>query len=194
MEININCISNELNIIMNKHKDYNSKIILYVLAAQELIIIIKKTHMVPFAFLKIMRHLRNYVNCYIDFDFLFYVSHNNKKITWCDKFKLLSSDNSADIYDMLQKDSELLNNIIDNNIYGDEYGTIDKDVIDISKRLFNIMDRDKDGYINALDVLYISNICEKYVLVFENNFIDIMIETLINHKFIDFYMFFKHLF
>lgn len=204
MEINISYISNELNIIIEKHNEYinmyNTEIILYALAAQELINIIKKTRKIPFMFLKIMKYLKGYVNCYIDFDYLMYISRNNIKVMICDDFDnmIYQPSYSGDIFDrindMLQKDSELLNNVIDNNINSDEYGKINRNVINASKKLFNKMDRDKDGYINALDILYISNICEKYILIFENNFIDVMIQLLISYKYIDYYLFLKNLF
>ena len=97
---------------------------------------------------------------------------------------------------MLKSDAFLLNTIINKNIFDiddDEYGEIDKSVIKLSKRLFDLFDKDRDGYINALDALHIMEMCEKYVLLFEHNFIDNILQLLIVNNKLDFNLFFRNL-
>lgn len=190
MEIDINHINNELNIIIN-NKKHTHKIILYALAALELISIIQNTHIIPLKFIKIMEYLKSYMDCYIDFDLLLYIHENKKKVVLNQDFE--SSNIFDRIDDMLREDAEILNTFI-GDINKDEYGTIDENVIRITKKLFNIIDNDKDGYIGALDILNLIEICNKYILVFENNFIDALVQILVIRKRIDYYLFLENLF
>ena len=200
MEININYIHNELNIIITDNKKHTGKTVLYALAALEIISIIQNTYIIPFQFIKILNYLKNYMNFYIDFDFLLYVYENKRKVILKhnadEELEEFEQSNIFDnINDMLKKDAEILNSIINNNnTTNDEYGKIDKNVIKLSKKLFNIIDKDKDGYISALDILHLIKICNKYILVFENNFIDTMTQILIVHRKIDYYLFLENLF
>lgn len=191
MKININYISAELNNIINKYTEYPYKIVLYCLAAQEIIYIIRKTNNIPIMFIKIIEHLKKYLNCYIDFDLLLYVSKNNKKIVLEED---IYDDLAERIQDMLVEDSILLDNIISNNIQKDAYGKVRKNVSNIAHKLFNNMDQNKDGYITAIDIVRISNMCDKYTLIFEHNFIQTMTYILVKKKYIDYYTFLYNLF
>lgn len=211
MDFDINCINIELNNIVKNNKRHNNITILYALAAIEFINIMRKTHNVVYDFIKIMEHLKEQMNCYIDFNFLKYVFEHKKKIIFCDNDITILSDNfnsfdSFDSFDsldenklsdriknMLKDDAFLLNTIIDKNTFDftyDEYGKIDKSVIKLSKKLFDILDKDKDGYINALDVLHIIKMYEKYILLFEYNFIDEILQMLVMNGKLDFNLFY----
>jgi len=220
MYLNINCINIELNNIIKNSSKHNNKTILYALAAIELINIMKNTKKVIYEFIKIMEYLKNKVNCYIDFEFLEYVYKNNKNVTLCDnniessEFGLLGNKLSDAIYDndivfdelsfstnklfdhidyMLKGDTFLLNTIINKNVLyiDDEYGEVNEPIIKISKKLFDMFDRDNDGYINASDVLYIMKIHKKHVLMLEHDFFDKISQLLITGNKIDFVQFFK---
>lgn len=190
MELNISCIGNELNTIIDAHTQYTNDIILRALAAKELINIIKKTFRIPINFIQIIDYLKNYIDCYIDFDFLLYISRNNKKVILNNDPN--DSENLFDkINDMIKKDTELLHDII-GDFKNDEYGKIDKDIIAITRKLFDLIDKDKDGYINALDLLRISNM--EYILILESDFINIMTKILVLHGCVDYHSFHRKLF
>ena len=81
----------------------------------------------------------------------------------------------------------LLNSIINKDIY-----TLNESHENNSiQKLFNIFDKDKDGYIGTLDTLYIIELCEKYILILEHNFIDNIVHELIINKKINFEAFSK---
>ena len=206
MNFDINCINIELNNIIKNNKKHNNITILYALAAIEFINIMKKTNNIIYDFIKIMEYLKEQINCYIDFNFLKYVFEHKKKIIFYGDNIADSLSDNFDSYDslklsecidnMLKDDAFLLNTIINKNVFDftydeyDEYdGMIDKSVIKLSKRLFDILDKDKDGYINALDTLYIMEMYEKYILLFEYNFIDEILQILIINGKLDFNLF-----
>jgi hypothetical protein len=208
MEININCIKSELDTIIKNYKKYSNKIILHTLASLELIAIIKKTQIITYDFIKTIRFLSSYMNCYIDINLFDYACNNNKKVILYDNsinfgdICMTDSDSSYDkltdkIENMLINDALLLNDIIekDNNFMNkDEYGNIDSKVISLSKKLFNILDKDKNGLITPLDLLNIIDLFDNDCLIFEYNFIDNLLQSLITQNFIDFDLFFNFLF
>lgn len=203
MEINIGCINNELRQIISNKKKYNNEIILHALATLELLTVSKETNVISYEMVKLLTYLREFMRCYIDFDLLNYVSNNNKKITFIDTLqdKLGSSDSSTQsintkINKMITEDTNMMKNIIENKLTDfDIYGSIDIKTLELSKKLFNILDADKDGYISALDAIRILKICKKYPLAFENNFDDTIVYLLTsqNDNKMDFNAFF-HLF
>lgn len=207
MELDINHIDKELqNIVVNK-KTYNNEIILHALGMIELITITKETKLITYKFIKYLNYLKHYIKCYIDFDFLFYVCNHKEKVIIKNNLNisctsLTSSSSSNDdlsdrINKMLKNDSSLLNELVrDDEIFKqDIYGEIDKKVLKLSKRLFNILDVDKDGFISALDALHIIEITKRYPLLLDNNFDDTIVYLLTSdlHNKITFDVFFKNL-
>lgn len=210
MELDIDFINKELKNIVNNKKIYTNDIILHALATIELITITKQTNLISYKFIQFLNYLKQYIKCYIDFDFLLYAYNNKKNIiikenglsTSTSSFSSNSSgESNQDLNDkidkMLKNESILLNEIVKDNVIlkKDDYGDIDKKVLKLSKRLFNILDIDNDGYISALDALHIIEITKKYPLLFENNFDDTLIYLLTseNYNKINFDVFFMNL-
>ena len=117
MNVNISYINIELNkIIQNTDLEYDNKIILYALIAIKYMKDMCKTNKVSYDFIKIMKHLKEQIKCYVDFEFFEYAWKNNKKIRFCDHGfngkvnKSLSSNNyltnglTNNIDKMLKKD------------------------------------------------------------------------------------------
>lgn len=204
IKLDISHIYNELNIIITNNKKYLSETILYAIAALEIVNIIEDENIIPFKFIEIMQYLKQYVNCYIDFDLITYICKTNKLVSIdLDKNNYIEKiyDRSYNIYteieDMLKKDNEMLNNIInekEDNDEIDEYGKIDKNVIFISKRLFDLIDKNKMGYLTALDILRLLNINNDFILLLNDNFYNDMIYILLRDKKIDYNSFIKYLF
>lgn len=216
MELDMNCINRELNYIITNKKRYNSDIILYAMATLELISTTKNTKMVSFKFIKLLTYLRKYLNCSIDFDVLTYLCNCKKNIivqspntssnssnsdltlSSSDSISSINSDDlNAKIDNMVYHDTNMLHEIINKEekiLQHDQYGFVDKKLLTLTKKLFNLIDSDKDGYISALDAIHILEISKKYPLIFENNFDDTIVELLSINKKVDFYSFFKHLY
>lgn len=204
MELDINHIDKELNNIIDNKKVYNNKIILHALAMIELITITKETNLITYKFIEYLNYLKCYIKCYIDFDFLFYVCNHKEKVIIKDNFindfdensstLSLSSNEDLDhrINKMLRDDSCLLNEIIQDDEFL-KYEEFDKKILKLSKRLFNLIDVDRDGYISALDALHILKITKKYPLLFENNFDDMIVSLLTSKNKITFDVFLKYL-
>jgi len=211
MELDVNCINRELNYIIANKKKYNSEVILYAMATLELISVTKNTSMVSFKFIKLLTYLQSYLNCSIDFDVLTYLynckkniiiqspnSSPNSSVSEISVSSTSSSENdlNVNIEKMIQQDTYILHEIIEKEeriLHDDQYGLIDKKLLTVTKKLFHLIDNDKDGYISALDALHILEIGKKYPLIFENNFDDTIVELLTIHKKVDYYSFFKHL-
>lgn len=209
MEFDVKCINKELNNIINNKKKYGNEVILYALATLELISNTKTTNVISYKFIKFLTHIRNYLDCSIDFDFLSYLHTYQKNVTINDNITSESTSSSfSDSYSediqskingMIESDSFILQELVEkesNSLDKDIYGPIDKKTIKLIKRLFNILDVDKDGYISALDTIHILEIIKKYPLIFENNFDDTVVELLTSdeNKKIDFYSFYKNLY
>ncbi len=210
MKLDISCIYNELNIIINNSTKYSPEIILHVITALELInnllhVPSDDKHIIPYKFIEIIKYLSKYINCYIDFDLITYLCETKKKVCFYLNKDIITNkhcDIQFDIYtaieDMLIKDNKLLNTIIyDNqfkNQFSDKYGKIDKNVILLSKKLFNSIDKNKNGYLTALDILKLFEISRKRILLFNSEFFDIMTNILIMEKKIYYYSFLKYLF
>ncbi|QKF94228.1 EF-hand domain-containing protein [Fadolivirus algeromassiliense] len=206
MELDIDHISKELKHIITNKRIYNNKIVLHALAVIELITITQETNIISYKFIKYLTYLKHYMKCYIDFDFLYYLYNHKEKIIIKNNLSLstssCSSSSSENLNTKIEKmfvdDSILLNEIInDSNIFkNDEYGEMDKRVIKLSKRLFNLIDVDKDGYISALDALHIMEITKKYPLLGESNFDDTIVYLLTSdsHNKITFDIFMKWLY
>lgn len=203
MDLNIDCINIELNnIIRNVNKKHNHKTILHALVAIDCIDMIYKTHKIVYNFIQALKYLKNKIDCYIDFEFLEYAYHNKKKIILYESDIITQFDSKliyAPLHDcidnMLKSDALLLNAIINesvSDIVYDEYGEVDDFTVQLLKKLFKLLDRDRDGYINALDALHIIEMHEKYILVFEHNFIDNVLQILIINGKLDFNTFFKN--
>lgn len=208
MELDIKCIDKELNLIISNKKKYCTDVILYALATLELIANIKTTNVISYKFIKFLTYLKNYLECSIDFDFIQYLCNYQKNVIITEnssnESSLLSSmsdsfteDIQTKIDDMIFNDSTVLHELIEKEITQinkDIYGPIDKKTLNLTKRLFNILDFDKDGYISALDAIHILEIIKKYPLMFENNFDDTIVDLLTSdfNKKIDFSSFFKN--
>ena len=208
MELNINCINKELKrIILNKNK-YSTEVILYALGAIELIFQIKKINIIPIKFIKYLKKIKDNMNCYIDFQYLNYISKNKKKIFIKDNSIQLSNSSSSSsssssnlnnkIQKMLKEDSILLKKIIKKekkSLKMDDYGRIDNYIIKLIKMLFDLLDFNRDGYISALDAIQILKINKKNPFILQNNFDKIIVDLLVfemNNK-IDFYDFYKYI-
>src|SRR5437868_6646693 len=122
MELNIDCITNELNkIIINKNK-YSNEIVLYALGLIELVFIINKINILPFEFIKYLRKIKNNINCYIDLEYFNYIYKNKKKIFIKEASPLNSSSSSSlisgnlndEVEKMLRDDSIKINEIMEN--------------------------------------------------------------------------------
>jgi len=217
MKLDISHIYDELNIIINNSIDYTLEIILYAVSALDIIEIllpvvhndninnINDKHIIPYKFIEIMKYLTKYMDCYIDFDLITYLCETRKRIRFYLNKELVNNKQCSvqfNIYtaieDMLIKDNKLLNTIIYRNRienqFDDEYGIIDKNVIILSKKMFNSIDKDNNGYLTASDILQLFKISHKRILLFNNNFFNIMTDILITDKKIDYYSFLKYLF
>ena len=209
MELDIKCINKELNLIISDKKKYCNEVILYALATLELISNTKTTNVISYKFIKFLTYIKNYLNCSVDFDFINYLYTYQKNVIVDDhvsseSLNSLSSDSYGDdiqekIEEMIKNDSHILCELIEKEartLDKDTYGPIDKKTLNLIKRLFNILDVDKDGYISALDAIRILEISKKYSLIFEYNFDDTIVELLTTSKErkIDFYSFYKNLY
>jgi len=156
--------------------------------------------------IKCLKYLENIINCYIDFKLLKYLAKNKTKVIINENNSLNSSssfdfssssfDLNEKIEEMLNYDSCIFNEIIKKNSKKkkDEYGIINDDIIYLSKKLFNLLDKDKDGFISALDAINVIKIIKHYPLIFKHNFDDTIIylrTSEIKNK-IDFDIFFNY--
>lgn len=205
MDFDISHIYNELNIIINDSKKYSLKIILYVAAALEIInnlsdVLSNNERVIPYKFIKIMKYLREYVNCYIDFELIIYLCETQQIVNFRIKEEIIDDKQFGKqlniheaIEDMLIKDTNLLNAIIYSDHLNNKYKKIDKNVILLSKKLFKLIDKDDNGYLTALDILKLFKISNKRILLFDIDFFNTMAEMLIINKKIDYYLFLKYL-
>lgn len=205
MEIDIYCIKNELNKIRDSYID--SYIILHALAALELIDIIKETNIITWDLIKILRYLQKDINCYIDFDLFNYLytkkkivilKDNNEELDIIEEENLLSQNLQHRINKMLFEDRILLNQLLETHqisLDKDCYGKLDKNVLDASKRLFDIVDVDKDGYISAMDVVIVIEKYKEHPLIFENDLCNVMVELIVSKRIprIDFQIFHNYI-
>lgn len=208
MELEINCLTNELKKIINDKNKYSSETILYALGLIEIISLINKINIMPLNFIKYLNKIRENINCYIDFEYLNYICKNKKKIfiketsTLCNSSSstgsLISNNLDDEIENMLKDDLVLLNELIENEeklLNIDEYGKINNKILKLIKIFFDLLDFNKDGYICALDAIKIIKINKKYPLLFVSNFekkiVDLLIADVDNK--IDFFLFNKYL-
>lgn len=201
IDVNITCIDNELKRIIHYKKHYDCVIILYALATLELIILMKSNNQIHKDFIRFLNVLSECMNCYIDFNFYNYLYNNNVIVMI--KYDELESSSSSSwdmdfsdrINNMIEKDSIVVNTLINsqNNAFNDEFGLIDSDLINSFKKLFDLIDYDKDGYISALDAIRLHEISLKYAIIFDYNINSIIINLLTsdNNK-IDFIRFMMH--
>lgn len=194
INIDIRCVDDELrNIILNKKK-YNNKIILYALACIELIEIIKIEKKIPKKIIKYLNILKDYINCYIDFDFLNHLSKN--KITVIiennDINNIINSDssNSLDFNEkldiMITDDTNMVIELSEGNGKLINYDYYDQDIDPMTKiqakKLFNLLDKNKDGVISALDAIYINELALHHPLIFNQQFDELIINLLTSGK------------
>jgi len=180
VNMDFDCIHTELNKIIKNRKRYSSRIILYALAAIELI----STKIISNDLIKLLENLKEYLDCYIDFELLTYYVIHKKSITLTERVNRESNDDDLDqeidnFDDLLKKDMLLFNSIVGNDESNyDEYGEIGCDVINASRELFNLLDQNGDGYISAVDALYISKVNKEHPLILDSNFDDTIIDLL----------------
>ena len=205
MNFDISHIYNELNIIINNSKKYSLQVILHVTAALEIInnlsdVLSTNKNTIPPKFIKIMKYLREYVNCYIDFELMIYLCETQQTVNFCVNKEIITNKQFSKqfniheaIEDMLIKDNNLINAIIYSDHLNNKYKKIDKNVILLSKKLFKLLDKDNNGYLTALAILKLFKISNKRILLFDNDFFNIMADMLIINKQIDYYLFLKYL-
>lgn len=215
INLDIRCVIREVNKIISNYKKHDTEITLYALGILEIISLAKITNNLSQKIIKYLRFIKNYINCHIDFELLNYIIRNNKKIKLKEDISydnissasssLSSSSNSIlsesfdldeKIAEMLKSDSLYVNKIIDESEYkiNDDYGTVDIVTINLSKKLFSLLDRNKDGYISASDAIEIIEMSKKNPLIFEFSFSNTMIQLLISqtNNRINFDIFFEY--
>lgn len=195
--INLECIMIEISKIINKFdlNKFNCNILLYCLGIQESIKIIKMNKRITNEFIFILQKIEKYIVCDIDINFYIYLKKNDVDID-IDNVNLdmsvsSSTSSSTDslnlntkIEKMLQKDMILLNNLIEsnnvsNNASSDMYGKINSETINLSKKIFNYLDHNKDGFISALDAIKLIDRAKKNPLIFEFDINVILVKLLI---------------
>jgi hypothetical protein len=174
MELDFTCISGEILNIINNKKKYDLYIVLVCLAIRELIVKIRKTRVVVNVFIIYLDYIKDYIQCYIDFDLLVHICNNMTYIDVIDNNELLksslscsvsSSSSSSDEFEnkitkMINNDSLIANKI--NNL------DIDSNSCMLAKNMFVKIDNDNDGIISALDILL--TIDNKIDIVLDDDF------------------------
>jgi hypothetical protein len=184
LKFNIKCIEGELqNIILNR-PFYNDEIIVYALGFFETVNIIDNTNKLSDIFIKILHKLVPHVNCDLDFNFLKDINDSKKDIMLVHDnlgSSFLQSSSSGILEDkintMLVNDSKLINMLVtdNNNIMPktDDYGNIDDILLANAKKLFDLIDKNHDGFISALDIISIDNNTNKFV--FDSEIINLLL-------------------
>jgi Ca2+-binding EF-hand superfamily protein len=160
MELNFTCINGEISTIINNKNKYNSYIVLICLALKELVLKIKETFLISSDFIMYLTHIREYIQCDINFNLLAYLCNNKKIIKMIDNSELFnpnlsysisssSDDLENKITKMLYNDLTIINKIY--NLYNND------DINIIAKNIFDMVDYDSDGIISALDLLIVVN-------------------------------------
>lgn len=201
MILDISFLVSKLNYILKNHKKYKSKIVLYVLGASELLNDSVLYEKISPQLIEILFYINNDLNDvniekFYNLDKrkqVFIVGYND--LFGYNGFDTLSEENiEKKIDEMIKNDKKLLDKLIDDehsiNISNNNTCNYDHIYLLINQ-LFNFIDCDGNGYITAIDVINILNMCHKYPLIFEFNFINLVVELLLVYTKIDFINFYK---
>lgn len=204
MILDISFLVSKLNYILKNHKKYKSKIILYVLGASELLNDSILDETISPQLIDILFYINNHlddvnIKKFYNLDqskHVFIVGYND--LFGYDSSNKFSPENIEEkIDEMIKNDKKLLNKLIDdehniNSSLSDNNNDDSSDIVYLlASKLFNIIDYDGNGYITAMDVINILNICNWYPLLSEFNFINLVIELLLVYTKIDFINFYN---
>lgn len=195
MKLDISFLVSKLNYILKNHKKYKSKIVLYALGASELLNESILDEKISPQLVEILL----YINSRVKINFAkFYNLNSNQQIIIIeydglfgyDGFNTLSEENIEDkIDEMIKNDKKFLDKLIDDE---QNFNTNCNDNIYLlTNQLFNFIDYDENGHITAMDIINILDMCNRYLLVFEFNFINLVVELLLVYVKIDFINFYK---
>ncbi len=197
MILDITFLVLKLNYILKNHKKYKSKIVLYVLGASELLNDSILDEKISPQLVEILLYIDSRVKIDLPYKVnnlgqnkqVFVVGYND--LFGYDAFNIFSSENIEEkIDEMIKSDKKLLDKLIDDehNINNDNSNN---NIYMLTDKLFNFIDYDGNGYITAIDVINILNVCHGYPLIFEFNFINLVVELLLVYTKIDFINFYK---
>lgn len=203
MELDISCVYCEIIRIIESKEKYTIDILLYSLGIREIIHEIKQCYIIPFKFIKFISYISSHIECFLDFSLLEHLCRNEIEVKIIfDKYEsydnISSSGSDSDLNDrinkMLVRDAIEINDLINNNFWqnikDDEYGEISEELILSSKKLFEKLDRNRDGYISATDIIYLYEFQITHPFILNFNFYEIftILLTTNNNK-IDFHKF-----
>ena len=186
ISLEFGCIIKEINEIINNRKKYDNDIVLHALAILELINTMRYTKNINLKLIQFLEHIKIHINCHIDFEQLNYIYDNGKEFSFNENVPLNeSTDSIIDHIDMnfeeiIEHESELLFSLMNNS--EDSINHLDQTILDLCKTLFDLLDVDKDGYISAIDTLYILKILKKNTLLFGSDYSDIIVHLLTLNK------------
>lgn len=168
MDINFTCVNSELSNIINHRRNYDYYIVLLCLVVKEYVMKMKTDGIITKDFIKYLLCVDDYLNCDIDFRYLATLCEDGVVVNIIDNSDLYSLSLSSSLSSSDDLDTKItkilkqdLSNI--NKIY--ELYNVHNDKHTLAKCIFEMVDKDDDGYISALDILIMlhDNINEPFV-------------------------------
>lgn len=198
----------ELKQIIKNRYIYDNIIVIYAIAFIDNLEIVKMSKKINCELVKTLQFLKNYVNSHIDIDFYKYLVDHDETvdiedydISDLDEKNYLnkssdsrSSESSNNTNDLHNGSDESVNvNDTSDLILFDDYGYVNKNILKLSKYIFDLIDLDKDGFINATDVIKLIDIIKRHPLIFEFDIETIFAHLLTKYRKINFKTFYKFL-
>jgi hypothetical protein len=171
----INIIKNNIQNIIKNKKYYDSASVLYSICCMQII----------------NENIDETININNnDHNILYYLSkikYNNNIIS--DSYTSISSlssslNSNSDIYDqikdMLEKDNKKLEEVLECDNKNNKQKIKPNFLMVIARKLFNVIDLDKDGYISPCEAIILHEINEKYPLAFNKSLCHIFVYLFCN--------------
>ncbi len=157
MELNFTCINSEISNIIHSRRTYDYYIVLICLVIKDLIKNTKESHELSKNLITYLLRIKDYIDCYVDYDLLVFIYENKKYVTIIDNSELFninlsgslsSSGEDLDfkIIKMLKEDAIILNKLY-------ELYNINNNKNLLARYIFNLIDSNNDGLISAQDIL-----------------------------------------